>query len=155
MLATGAKWALTLLHTPPRQGDPHLGLAPSRCAGWSSVAEANHNPGRNPKAGQDILAASQVRLGGVCYSFPWGCLKRTGACRYLGMAITSSLTLLPITYANKARPQPSGSVCPSSPGGGGRNSKPFSQVSAQGASMWAFVLVSCEVSGAEHSLCRM
>lgn len=69
------------------------------------MAEVNHNPGKNPKAGQDI-AASQVRLDGFCYSFPWGCLKHKGACRYLGMAISPSLTLLPHNLL-QTKPAPS------------------------------------------------
>lgn len=48
------------------------------------MAEISYNPGRNPKASQDILAASKVRLGEACYSSPWGCLKHTGGLQISG-----------------------------------------------------------------------
>lgn len=61
----------TLLH------DPHFELAPYRWAGRTAVAVAEETlstvaPEGTPKLAQISLATSQVRVGGACYSFPWG-----------------------------------------------------------------------------------
>lgn len=129
------------------------GLPPDGQDGGSTVAEVNCDPGRNPKAGRSVLAASQVRLGGACCPFPWGCLKRAGGLQIPGTAISSSLRLLPMTYCKQSQPPALWDCMPAfSPRKRCGNPKPFSRVDAQGASLWAFVQGSCEVSGAEQDV---
>lgn len=68
------------------------------------MAEINCNPGGNPNAGQDILATSQVRVGGACYSFPWGCLKCTGGLQTPGYGHILQSDIATHNYCKQSQP---------------------------------------------------